>query len=122
MATLSVIRRWALREQLSIREIARRTGLSRNTIKKYLRAGAAEPRYAKRISPSKLDPFAEKLSGWLKRSCWASMVHTVAWLHSHARGPRIDTRSSKPLDAAPSFRSHSAPAKRSSSTGARTGL
>ena len=66
MATLSVIRRWALREQLSIREIARRTGLSRNTIKKYLRADAAEPRYAKRKSPSKLDPFAEKLSGWLK--------------------------------------------------------
>ena len=66
MATLSVIRRWALREQLSIREIARRTGLSRNTIKKYLRAEAVEPRYAKRISPSKLDPYAEKLSGWLK--------------------------------------------------------
>ena len=40
VATLSVIRRWALREQLSIREIARRTGLSRNTIRKYLRAMA----------------------------------------------------------------------------------
>ncbi len=40
MATLSVIRRWALREQLSIREIARRTGLSRNTIRKYLRVAA----------------------------------------------------------------------------------
>ncbi|MFY9512671.1 MAG: IS21 family transposase [Rubrivivax sp.] len=66
VATLSVIRRWALREQLSIREIARRTGLSRNTIKKYLRAGTAEPRYPKRSSPSKLDPFAEKLSGWLR--------------------------------------------------------
>ncbi len=35
VATLSVIRRWALREQLSIREIARRTGLSHNTIRKY---------------------------------------------------------------------------------------
>jgi len=34
VATLSVIGRWALREQLSIREIASRTGLSRNTIKK----------------------------------------------------------------------------------------
>ena len=55
MATLSVIRRWALRERLSIREIARRTGLSRNTIKKYLAAGVVEPRYAKRVSPSKLD-------------------------------------------------------------------
>ena len=37
VATLSVIRRWALREQMSIREISRRTGLSRNTIRKHLR-------------------------------------------------------------------------------------
>ena len=66
VATLSVIRRWALREQLSIREIARRTGLSRNTIRKYLRVGEAEPHYAKRVSPSKLDPFSLKLAGWLK--------------------------------------------------------
>ena len=62
MATLSVIRRWALREQMSIREIARRTGLSRNTVKKYLRAGEEAPRYAKRASSSKLDPYAEKLA------------------------------------------------------------
>ena len=66
MATLSVIRRWALREQLSIREIARRSGLSRNTIKKYLAAGAVEPRYSERTNSSKLDPFADKLSLWLK--------------------------------------------------------
>ena len=65
MATLSVIRRWALREQMSIREIARRTGLSRNTVKKYLRAGEEMPRYAKRTSSSKLDPYAEKLATWL---------------------------------------------------------
>lgn len=66
VATLSVIRRWALREQLSIREISRRTGLSRNTIRKYLRADAVEPSYAKRVSPSKLDPFSSKLTDWLK--------------------------------------------------------
>lgn len=65
VATLSVIRRWALRERLSIREISRRTGLSRNTIRKYLRAGSVEPKYAKRKVPSKLDPFVQKLSGWL---------------------------------------------------------
>jgi len=65
VATLSVIRRWALREQMSIREIARRTGLSRNTVKKYLRAGEEEPRYAKRASSSKLDPYADKLATWL---------------------------------------------------------
>lgn len=66
LATLSVIRRWALREQLPIREIARRTGLSRSTIKKCLRGETIEPRYAKRVSPSNLDPNAAKLSAWLK--------------------------------------------------------
>ncbi len=84
MATLSVIRRWALREQLSIREIARRTGLSRNTIKKYLRAGEAEPRYAKRTSPSKLDPFAEKLSGWLKSEASKSRKQRRTLKQMHA--------------------------------------
>ena len=45
MGFLSVIRRWALREDMPIREIARRTGLSRNTIKKYLREGAVERKH-----------------------------------------------------------------------------
>jgi transposase len=66
MALLSVIRRWAFRDQLSIREISRRTGLSRNTIRKYLRSGAVEPKFKVPDRPSKLDAFADKLSGWLK--------------------------------------------------------
>lgn len=33
----SVIRRWHFRQGIPIREIRRRTGLSRNTIRKYLR-------------------------------------------------------------------------------------
>lgn len=66
VATLSVIRRWALRERLSIREIAGRTGLSRNTIRKYLRADEVPPQYKPRVSASRLDPFADKLAGWLK--------------------------------------------------------
>jgi transposase len=66
MALLSVIRRWALRDQLSIREISRRTGLSRNTIRKYLRAGTVEPKFKVPDRPSKLDAFAVKLAGWLK--------------------------------------------------------
>ncbi|MFM7350515.1 MAG: winged helix-turn-helix transcriptional regulator, partial [Erythrobacter sp.] len=40
MALLRVIRRWHLRDRMPIREIARRTGLSRNTIRKYLRSGS----------------------------------------------------------------------------------
>ena len=45
MALLSVIRRWHFREHLSIREISRRTGLSRNTVRKYLRVGEVEPKF-----------------------------------------------------------------------------
>ena len=51
MGFLSVIRRWALRDKMPIREIARRTGLSRNTIKKYLREDAIEPKFK---TPSRL--------------------------------------------------------------------
>jgi DNA replication protein DnaC len=65
MGFLSVIRRWALRDKMPIREISRRTGLSRNTIRKYLRADIVEPNFRTPTRPSKLDPFAEKLSGWL---------------------------------------------------------
>lgn len=66
MVLLSVIRRWAFRDQLSIREISRRTGLSRNTIRKYLRSGSVEPKFKVPDRPSKLDAFADKLAGWLK--------------------------------------------------------
>ena len=65
MATLNVIRRWALRDQMSIREISRRTGLARNTVKKHLRSEESEPKYPRRASSSKLDPYAEKLATWL---------------------------------------------------------
>lgn len=62
MGLLNVIRRLALREKVAIREIARRTGLSRNTIKKYLNAGTIEPKFSVPKRPSKLDPFADKLA------------------------------------------------------------
>jgi excisionase family DNA binding protein len=39
MGLLNIFRRMSLREKLSVREIARRTGLPRNTIAKYLNAG-----------------------------------------------------------------------------------
>ena len=65
VGVLSVIRRWQLREGLPIREISRRTGLSRNTIKKYLKSGEVEPKYSPRPSQGKLLAFEEKLSVWL---------------------------------------------------------
>lgn len=66
MALLSVIRRWAFRDLLPIREICRRTGLSRNTIRKYLRSGDVEPKFKVPERPSKLDAFADKLAHWLR--------------------------------------------------------
>ena len=66
MGLLNIIRRMHLREKLSIREIARRTGLSRNTVTRHLAANTIEPKLATPERPSKLDPFADKLAGWLK--------------------------------------------------------
>ena len=45
MGLLNIIRRMSLREKLSIREISRRTGLSRNTVTKHLNAGTIEPHF-----------------------------------------------------------------------------
>lgn len=66
MGMLAKIRRLHLREGLPLREVSRRTGLSRNTIRRWLRSGAAsEPRYPERARRSVLDPFAEQLKEWL---------------------------------------------------------
>jgi len=67
VALVSVIRRWHLRDGLPIREIARRTGLSRNTVRKYLASQELEPAYPSRKSPSKLDEYEETLTNWLFR-------------------------------------------------------
>ena len=67
MALVSVIRRWHLRDGMPIREIARRTGLSRNTVRKYLASQELEPAYPSRKSPSKLDSYEETLTNWLFR-------------------------------------------------------
>jgi len=66
VAILSIIRRWHLRDQIPLREIARRLGISRNTVRRYLRADVTAPAYPARQSPSKLDGHAAKLSAWLK--------------------------------------------------------
>lgn len=84
MALLSVIRRWHFRERMPIREIERRTGLSRNTIRKYLRNGAVEPKFKVPVRPSKLDPFAEKLSGWLRIETGKSRKHKRTAKQMHA--------------------------------------
>ena len=84
MALLSVIRRWAFRDKVSIRAISRRTGLSRNTIRKYLRAETVEPKFKVPDRPSKLDPFADKLSHWLRVEAGKSrkQKRTIKQLHA----------------------------------------
>jgi transposase len=74
MGLLNIIRRMALREKLPFREIARRTGMSRNTIKKYLNAGTIEPQFATPGRQIKLDPVSEKLASSIAWSIWLSVV------------------------------------------------
>jgi transcriptional regulator with XRE-family HTH domain len=50
----------------SLREIARRLGISRNTVRRYLRSEIIELAYRDRRAPSALDQYAFKLSSWLK--------------------------------------------------------
>ena len=84
MDLLSVIRRWRFRDKLPIREIGRRTGLARNTVRKYLRSGEVEPRFKVPARPSKLDPYADKLSGWLRIEAGKSRKQrrTVKQMHA----------------------------------------
>ena len=72
VAMLSLIRRLRLREGASIREIVKRTGLSRNTIKKYLAGDSVEPRYKARPARSNLAAFADQLVVRLKTAAKAS--------------------------------------------------
>ncbi|MCA1326260.1 winged helix-turn-helix transcriptional regulator [Herbaspirillum seropedicae] len=65
VALLGIIRRWYIRDRISIREIARRLDISRNTVRRYIRSDVSEPAYPARRSPSSLDEFTARLSAWL---------------------------------------------------------
>jgi transcriptional regulator with XRE-family HTH domain len=84
MELLSVIRRWRHRDHFSIREISRRTGLSRNTVRKYLRSDSVEPRFNVPDRHSKLDPYADKLSAMLRVETGKSrkQKRTIKQLHA----------------------------------------
>ncbi len=63
MAMLGKIRRMFYRDNLSLSEISRRTSISRNTIKKWLRApGSVEPKYQRQHTERKLGPFLARLN------------------------------------------------------------
>ncbi len=62
MNLLGKVRRLHLREGLSISEIERRTGLTRKTIRKWLRAPeGVEPKYRRRRGETKIGAYAERL-------------------------------------------------------------
>lgn len=67
MSMLAKIRRLHHRDGLSIREVAKRTGLSRNTVRQWLRdEGTTEPKYTRGVRVSVLDPWVEQLERALK--------------------------------------------------------
>ncbi len=78
MAMYAKVRRMKLREGLSISEIARRTSLSRNTIKAWLKEPVkTEMAYRRKAAPKKIDAFA----AWLTQA-----------LEADARRPRKQRR------------------------------
>ena len=66
MALPGIIRRWHLRGKVPLREIAKRLGISRNTVRRYLRSETTEPAYAERQTAGAIDPYAHQLAVWLK--------------------------------------------------------
>ncbi|MCP3656808.1 MAG: winged helix-turn-helix transcriptional regulator [Herbaspirillum sp.] len=62
MAPLGIIRRRYIRDLISIRKIARRLDISRNTVSRYIRSDAIEPAHPARHSPSSLREFSPRLS------------------------------------------------------------
>jgi len=68
MEMLGKVRRMYLRDKMSLHEIARRTGLSRNTVRKWLRGSEAvvPPKYSRIKKPGKLSAFHATLEQALK--------------------------------------------------------
>ena len=67
MNMLGKIRRLRLRDGLSISEICRRTGLARNTVKRWLKAGVgAAPKYRRTEGATVLQPYEARLRQWLE--------------------------------------------------------
>ena len=83
MEMIGKIRRMHFRDGMSLHQISKRTGISRNTIRKWVRAPKPDnpPKYKRRDTPTKLSPYIEFLQKALKadslrprknrRSAWA---------------------------------------------------
>lgn len=86
VSMLAKIRRMHFRDGVPLRDISRRTGLSRTTIRRWLRepSSTGEPKYPKRESSSVVDPWSEQLR---------------LWLLADTRRPKRERRSAKQMHA-----------------------
>ena len=83
MSMIGKIRRMYFRQRKTVREIARATSLSRNTVRKYLRMSQVqEPKYERTSKATKLMPFQDTI---------------VAALKSDARRPKRERRTALAL-------------------------
>jgi AcrR family transcriptional regulator len=75
VALLGIIRRWYIRDQVPLREIARRLGISRNIVRRYLRSETIEAAYAERHSSRAIDKYAFQLLAPLKTEVARTRKH-----------------------------------------------
>jgi hypothetical protein len=88
MAMIGKVKRMFFREKKSVREIVRLTSLSRNTVRKWLKAAALdELRYRRSDAPGKLTPFHESSRQALKVDAHRSRHErrTARALHAQIR-------------------------------------
>ena len=70
------------RKGLSQRHIARKLGISRNTVKKYIDNQGYPERADREIRrPSLVDPFQENIAAWLEED----MEYKATWIYDHLR-------------------------------------
>ena len=83
MEMLGKIRRMHVRDKMSVRAIAKRTGLSRNTLQKWLQTpeDVKEPKYVRAKGFSKLGVFTDELE--------QAMVCTIVCVHTILRDARL---------------------------------
>jgi transposase len=85
MERLGKLRRLYYRDGLTLSEIARRTGIARNTVKTWLKAAeGVEPKYRRRETETKISPYAAQL---------------IKMLETDARRPKRDRRTALKLFA-----------------------
>ena len=78
MNMLGRVRRLHFRDGLSLSEIERRTGLTRKTIRKWLKAPeGADPRYRRRLGETKISAYTEQLVKMLEAD--ARVPAPIVW-------------------------------------------